>query len=56
MANFGADVFVSIHCNAFHDSSAQGVEPTATGSMFVEFSKAIQDSIIASGVYTKDRE
>ena len=24
--NFGADVFVSIHCNAFDDPSAKGVE------------------------------
>lgn len=55
--NFGADVFVSIHCNAFHDSSAQGVETYSyPGSMSGRnLAKAIQDSIIASGVYTKDR-
>ena len=55
--NFGTDVFVSIHCNAFHDSSAQGVETYSyPGSMSGRnLAKAIQDSIIASGVYTKDR-
>ena len=55
--NFGADVFVSIHCNAFHDSSAQGVETYSyPGSMSGRnLAKAIQDSIIASGVYTVNR-
>ena len=55
--NFGADVFVSIHCNAFGDSSAQGVETYSyPGSMSGrDLAKAIQDSIIASGVYTVNR-
>ena len=55
--NFGADVFVSLHCNAFHDSSAQGVETysypgSAKGT---NLARAIQDSIVSSGVYTRDR-
>src|SRR5690606_16074112 len=55
--NFGADVFVSIHCNAFDDPSAKGVETysypgSATGA---RLSKAIQDSIISSGAYTANR-
>ena len=55
--NFGADVFVSIHCNAFHDSSAQGVETYSyPGSVSGrDLAKAIQDSIVASGVYTVNR-
>ncbi|MCF6462999.1 N-acetylmuramoyl-L-alanine amidase [Clostridium sp. Cult1] len=55
--NFGADVFVSIHCNAFDDPSAKGVEtysyPGSTSG--ARLSKAIQDSIISSGVYTVNR-
>ena len=55
--SFGANVFVSIHCNAFNDSSARGVETysypgSSTGA---KLAKAIQDSIIASGTYTVNR-
>ncbi len=55
--NAGANVFVSIHCNSFDDSSAKGVETysypgSTTGA---KLSKAIQDSIISSGVYTVNR-
>lgn len=55
--SFGADVFVSIHCNAFDDPSAKGVETysypgSTTGA---RLSKAIQDSIISSGAYTVNR-
>ena len=55
--NAGVNSFVSIHCNAFSDTSARGVETysytgSATGA---KLSKAIQDSIIASGVYTLNR-
>lgn len=54
--NTGANVFVSIHCNAFSDTSAKGVEtysyPGGTGT---NLSKAIHNSIISSGVYTANR-
>ena len=55
--NFGANVFVSIHCNAFSDTSAKGVETysypgSTTGA---NLSKSIQNNIIASGAYTVDR-
>ncbi|WP_406242297.1 N-acetylmuramoyl-L-alanine amidase [Tissierella carlieri] len=55
--NFGANVFVSVHCNAFSDTSAKGVETysypgSTTGA---NLSKSIQNSIIASGVYTVNR-
>ena len=55
--NFGADVFVSIHCNAFSDPSARGVEtysyPGSNSGR--NLAKAIQDNIIISGAYTVDR-
>ena len=55
--NFGANVFVSVHCNAFSDTSAKGVETysypgSTTGA---NLSKAIQNNIIASGAYTVNR-
>lgn len=55
--NAKADKFVSIHCNAFSDSSARGVETysypgSSTGAALA---KNIQDSIIASGAYTVNR-
>ncbi|WP_313756207.1 N-acetylmuramoyl-L-alanine amidase [Tissierella sp.] len=55
--NAGAEVFLSIHCNAFDDTSAKGVETysypdSTTGA---KLSKAIQDSIILSKVYTVNR-
>ncbi len=55
--NFGANEFLSIHCNAFGDTSAKGVETygypgNTTGA---NLAKTIQDSIIASGVYTVNR-
>lgn len=55
--NFGANVFVSIHCNAFGDTSAKGVETYSYPGSYTgaNLSKAIQDSIIASGVYTINR-
>ncbi|WP_333638261.1 N-acetylmuramoyl-L-alanine amidase [Tissierella praeacuta] len=55
--NVGANVFVSIHCNAFDDNSAKGVEtysyPNSTTG--ARLSKSIQDSIISSKVYTVNR-
>ncbi|AFS79776.1 sporulation-specific N-acetylmuramoyl-L-alanine amidase CwlC [Gottschalkia acidurici 9a] len=55
--SLGANVFVSIHCNSFSSSSAKGVETysypgSTTGA---KLSKNIQDSIIASKVYTANR-
>lgn len=52
-----ADIFVSIHCNAFSDSSAKGVEtysyPGSTKG--ASLAKSIQDSIISSDLYTRNR-
>lgn len=55
--NFGSNVFVSIHCNAFTDISAKGVETYSyTGSTAgTNLSKSIQNSVIASGTYTINR-
>jgi N-acetylmuramoyl-L-alanine amidase len=55
--SFGANVFVSVHCNSFSDSSAKGVETysypgSTTGA---NLSKSIQNNIISSGVYTANR-
>ncbi|AFS77586.1 sporulation-specific N-acetylmuramoyl-L-alanine amidase CwlC [Gottschalkia acidurici 9a] len=55
--SLGVNAFVSIHCNSFSDSSAKGVETysypgSTTGA---RLSKNIQDSIIASKVYTANR-
>lgn len=55
--SFSAHVFVSIHCNAFTDTWAKGVEtysyPRSTAGS--SLSKSIQNSIIASEVYTINR-
>lgn len=55
--SFGADVFVSVHCNAFDDPSAKGVETYSYpgSSSGQNLARAIQDSIIESGAYTVDR-
>lgn len=53
----GADIFVSIHCNSASDSGAQGVETYSYlgSSKGTILAKCIQDSIIRSGAYTKNR-
>lgn len=52
-----ADLFLSVHCNAYEDSSAQGVEvfsyPTSTRGE--DLSTFILDSIVKDKVYTKNR-
>lgn len=55
--NAGVNKFVSIHCNAFGDTSARGVETYSyPGSISGgSLSKSIQDSIIESGAYTLNR-
>ena len=55
--SFGGNVFVSVHCNAFADTSAKGVETYSyPGSTIgANLSKAIQNSIISSGAYTTNR-
>lgn len=52
-----ADLFVSIHCNSFSNATAQGVETFHyTGSTKgAAFAKSIQDSLISSKLYTKNR-
>ena len=55
--NANSDVFVSFHCNSFDDSSAKGVETyhypgSKEGTKLAE---CIQNSIIRSGVYTRNR-
>jgi N-acetylmuramoyl-L-alanine amidase len=54
---FEADVFVSLHCNAFGDPAAKGVETYSyiNSTNGAKLAKSIQDSIISSGVYTRDR-
>ncbi len=52
--NWGADVFVSIHCNAFN-GSASGVETFSFSSLSADLAKDIQDSILKTGEYTKNR-
>lgn len=52
-----ADVFVSIHCNAFSDPNAQGVEvfsyPNSTDGK--KLAQRILDGIIKDKLYTKNR-
>ena len=55
--NFGADIFVSIHCNAFEKPSAHGVETyshigSAKGA---KLAKAIHSEVIKAKLYTRDR-
>lgn len=52
-----ADVFVSIHCNAFEDKKAQGVEVFhyPNKSEGKKLAKSILDSIINAKLYTKNR-
>ncbi len=54
--NIGANIFVSIHCNAY-DGTAKGVETYSYPGIAqgAKLSKNILDSIIASGVYTSNR-
>lgn len=55
--SFGADIFVSIHCNAFNKSTAKGVEtysyPNSTKG--AKLAKLIQDSVISEKLYTVNR-
>lgn len=55
--NAGADKFVSIHCNAFADSSAKGVETYSYpgSSSGAALSSSIHNNIISSGAYTVNR-
>lgn len=52
-----ADVFVSLHCNAFSNPDAQGVEvfsyPNSVKGK--ELSQSILDSIVKDNLYTKNR-
>src|SRR5699024_11068322 len=55
--NFGADIFVSIHTNAFGNSNAQGVETYSFpgSSKGRNLAKDIHNEIINAKLYTKDR-
>ena len=55
-ANF-VDVAVSLHCNSFTDSSAQGVEiyTYGQGNREIGLAKAILNQIIKAKLYTKNR-
>ncbi len=58
MANrFSADLFLSIHCNAFGDGSASGVEVYSylESKKGAELSKDIYENIIADKAYTQKR-
>ena len=52
-----ADLFISVHCNAFTTELAKGIETFSyIGSVKgAKLSEDIQDSIISSGAYTLDR-
>ena len=55
--SFGADTFVSVHCNAATNINAKGIETFSyPGSISGgKLSKDVHDSIISEGVYTTDR-
>lgn len=55
--NFGANVFVSIHTNAFGDSKAQGVETFSypTSKSGARLAKNIQDEVIKAKLYHRNR-
>lgn len=52
-----ADIFVSLHCNSFSDSQAQGVEVYAypNSDKGKDLSQAILDHIIKDNLYTQNR-
>lgn len=54
---FGSDIFISIHCNAFTSSQAQGVETFyyRTSKNGKRLADKFQTSIVKKGLYTKDR-
>lgn len=55
--NANVDCFVSIHTNAFNDSSAQGVETYSYpgSSKGEKLAKCIQNNVLAAKLYTKSR-
>lgn len=58
MANaFGADIFVSIHTNAFKNANAQGVETFSYPSSRsgAKLAKSIQNEVIGAKLYSKNR-
>ena len=54
---FRADVFLSIHCNAFTDTQAQGVETFyyKTSGKGKQLAAKIQANIVNKGIYSRDR-
>ena len=55
--SFGADIFVSIHCNAFEKPSAHGVETYSHigSTKGAKLAKAIHNEVIKAKLYTRDR-
>ena len=55
--SFNADIFVSIHANAFTSASAQGVEIYSYpgSSNGAKLARAILSSILSAKIYTKNR-
>ena len=53
----GSDIFISIHCNAFTNSSAQGLETFyyRTSQNGKRLADKFQTNIVNKGLYTKDR-
>ena len=61
--NFGADVFISIHCNAFHDRTVRGVETIYHHSPANKaIAERVQAAVVAAtgdrdrGFYSRDIE
>ena len=55
--SFNADIFVSIHANAFTSASAQGVEVFSfpSSSNGAKLSRALLSSVLSAKLYTKNR-
>lgn len=53
----GSDIFISIHCNAFTNPNAQGLETFyyRTSQNGKKLANKFQTSIVKKGLYTKDR-
>ena len=51
---YNADAFVSVHCNAFN-GVAQGVETFSYTQSTSDLAKDIQNEVLKSGAYTKNR-
>lgn len=50
-----ANCFISIHCNSFTNKNSQGLETYSHVKSTDDFAKRIQDRILETGAYTKNR-